>query len=67
MVGVEGIEPPMPTSDGRVRPAALPTEHHTHNMEETARVGRAIPEGMSRFKRGRLATCRTSPNLAVAA
>src|SRR5438045_3496419 len=64
MVGVEGFEPSMLQRAPGLRPGrASQSPQHTHNLAERARVERASPEGASRFRRDRLATCRTSPTI----
>src|SRR6185312_12381039 len=49
-----------PRGYGPVGQPVAPTHPH---LAESARVERASPKGTSRFKRDRLATCRTSPTV----
>ncbi len=49
MVGVEGIEPPMPQVTAGLRPAALPTEHHSQTWRKVDESN-AHPEGATVFR-----------------
>ena len=64
LVGVEGFEPSMLQGAPGLRPGRATSRPNTPDiLAERARVERASPEGTPRFKRDRLATCRTSPSI----